>query len=117
VALILQLQAAGLVVVLVLLALHKLLPPAALFPLMAPHHSPQVALLMQQEVQAALQLFCSLEHIWLLLAAVAAVQALQATAVQVVLVAITEPVVAAVAAETAPAALLVALAVQALRAL
>jgi len=100
VALILQLQAAGLVVVLVLLALHKLLPPAALFQLMAPQQSPQVALLMQQEVQALLQPFCSLEHIWLLLAAVAAAQVLQATAVQAALVVITGLAAVAVAQAT-----------------
>lgn len=108
-----QLQAAGLVVVLVLLVLHKLLPAAALFPLTAPQHPPLVAPLMQQEAQALLQLFSLLVHIWLLLAAVVVVQVLQAMVALAVLALIMARVAAGAVQETALAASSAALAEQA----
>lgn len=50
---------------------------------------------MQQEVPAPLQLFCLLEHIWLLLVAAVAERVLALTAAQAVLAAFTAQVEAA----------------------
>lgn len=97
VALILQLQAVRLVAVIVLLALPRLVALVAPFPLTAQQPFLLVAPLMRQEVLAPLQLFCLLEHIWLLLAVAVVVQVLALTAVLVELVGSTALVVAAAA--------------------
>lgn len=60
---------------------------------------------MQQEVPAPLQLFCLLEHIWLLLVAAAVVQVLVPMAALAALVGSTALVVAAAGPATVPAGL------------